>query len=147
MDFKECIDFANAIRTCYIATMDGNQPRVRALGMLFADDRGFYFQIESMKAVCTQLKKNKKVELCFYGKTDTSPTMKMLRVAGEIEFLDDLALKTKVLGQRTFLKNYGINKADDPRLVVFRVHKGEAHFWTMANNMKESEIERIKFGK
>jgi hypothetical protein len=26
-----------------------------------------------------------------------------------------------------------------------RVHSGEAYFWTMANNMKEAEIERIKF--
>ena len=53
MNFKDCIEFANANRTCFLAMVDGNQPRVRAFGMWFADDKGFYFQTESIKAVYT----------------------------------------------------------------------------------------------
>lgn len=55
MDFKDCINFANENKTCYLATVDGDQPRVRALGMHYADDiairkrfyeeRGFLMEI------------------------------------------------------------------------------------------------------
>jgi uncharacterized pyridoxamine 5'-phosphate oxidase family protein len=111
--------------------------------MWFADDQGFYFQTESVKSVCKQLKNNHHVELCFYAPGPDAGTM--MRVAGEVEFVDDLALKSKVLTDRPFLKAVGIKGPEDPLLVIFRVHSGEAYFWTMAHNMKEMEIERIKF--
>jgi pyridoxamine 5'-phosphate oxidase len=140
MSFQDCIDFANDIHTCFVATADGDQPRVRAIGLWFADEKGFYFQTETVKAFNKQLMKNKKVEFCFMK------DMKVLRVSGEVEFLTDLSLKERILRERAFLKGLGIDKPDNPLLVVFRVYKGEAYFWTMADNMKESNIERIKFG-
>ncbi len=143
MNFQDCIKFATEHRVCHVATAEGNQPRVRALGMWFADDKGFYFQIQSVKAIWKQLKENNRVELCFFA-PDPSPGT-MLRVYGKVEFVDDLALKTKVLADRPFLKGTGIKGPDDPRLVIFRLHSGEAYFWTMANNLKEAGIERIKF--
>lgn len=146
MNFKECIEFANENRTCFFATAEGNQPRVRALGMWFADDKGFYFQTEAVKALYKQLKSNNRVELCFYNNIGIPPVWKIMRVTGEVEFLDDLALKRQVIEQRPFLKSFGIDRPEDPQLVVFRVYKGEAYFWTMADNMKESEIKRLKFG-
>ncbi|MCE7698204.1 MAG: hypothetical protein K8E24_005000 [Methanobacterium paludis] len=36
MDFEDCIKFANETPVCYLATADGDQPRVRALGFWFA---------------------------------------------------------------------------------------------------------------
>jgi pyridoxamine 5'-phosphate oxidase len=143
MNFQDCVKFANEHRVCYVATTEGNQPCVRALGMWFADDQGFYFQTESVKSVCKQLKNNHHVELCFYAPGPDAGTM--MRVAGKVEFVDDLALKSKVLTDRPFLKAVGIEGPEDPLLVIFRVHSGEAYFWTMAHNMKEMEIERIKF--
>ena len=143
MNFQDCVKFANEHRICYFATAEGNQPRVRALGMWFADEKGFYFQTESVKSLCKQLKNNKKVELCYYAPGPDAGTM--MRVTGEVEFINDLALKSKVLAERPFLKTLGIKGPEDPLLAVFRVYSGEAYFWTMANNMKEAEIERIKF--
>jgi len=143
MNFQDCVKFANEHPVCYIATAEGNQPRVRALRMWFADDKGFYFQTESVKAVCKQLKNNSSVELCFYVPAPDLGTM--MRASGKVEFVNDLALKNKVLTDRPFLKTLGIKGPEDPLLVIFRVHSGEAYFWTMANNMKEGEIERIKF--
>jgi pyridoxamine 5'-phosphate oxidase len=43
------------------------------------------------------------------------------------------------------LKAIGIGKPEDPMLAVFKIHTGEAHFWTMENNMRESEIKNLKF--
>ena len=140
MSFQDCITFANEIHTCFFATEDGDQPRVRGIGLWFADEKGFYFQTETVKAFNKQLMKNKKVEFCFMK------DMKILRVTGEVEFLNDLSLKERVLKERPFLNGLGIDKAENPLLVVFRVHKGEAYFWTMADNMKEADIKRIKFG-
>ena len=147
MNFKDCIEFANANPICFFATADGNQPRVRPLGMWFADDKGFVYQTETVKAIYKQLKDNHRVEICFQGKEGTPSAGKVMRVAGQVKFLDDLSLKKKVLEERPFLKSYGFDKPEDPRLVVFSVHKGEAYFWTMADNMKESEIKRLKFGQ
>ena len=143
MNFKDYVKFANENHVCYIATMEGNQPRVRALGMWFADEKGFYFQTESVKAICKQLKNNNKVELCFYAPGQDAGTV--MRVTGKVDFVDDLGLKSKVLAERPFLKALGIQGPENPLLVIFRVYSGEAYFWTMANNMKEAEIERIKF--
>lgn len=145
MDFQDCINFAHENRVCYVATADGDQPRTRPLGLWFADEKGFYFQTETVKAIYQQLKSNHKIELCFYAATP--PPGKVMRVTGKVEFIDDLSLKSKVLADRPFLKALGINEPTAPMLVLFRVSAGEAYFWTMADNMKEAKIERIKFGK
>ncbi len=143
MNFQDCVKFANENRVCYIATTEGNQPHVRPLGMWFADDKGFFFQTESVKSVYKQLKSNNKVELCFYAPGPDVGTV--MRVIGKVDFINDLALKSKVLADRPFLKALGIQGPENPLLVIFRVYSGEAYFWTMADNMKETDIERIKF--
>ncbi len=139
MEFKDCVTFANENKTCYLATTDGDQPRVRALGMLYADDTGFYFNTESPKALAKQIKSNKKVEVCYF-----TPG-KMLRVTGKVEFIDDPAIRKRFYEARPFLKGLGVKGPEDPMLVVFAIRKGEAFFWTMADNMKEAGIPRIKF--
>ena len=136
MDFNDCIEFAKSTRTCYMATVDKDQPHVRPIGMWFADQAGFYFQTETVKSLDKQLRANKKVELCFYG----GQPPKTMRVTGQIEFLSDAELKSKVIKERGFLKGL------DNIVSIFRMAKGEAFFWTMADNMKEAQIERIKFG-
>jgi pyridoxamine 5'-phosphate oxidase len=70
--------------------------------------------------------------------------MKVMRIMGKIQFVEDEALKARVLEERPFLKDFIMNPKD-PILVLFRVVSGEAYFWTMANNMKESMIERLRF--
>ena len=141
MDFKDCVKFANETPVCYLATMDGDQPRVRALGFWFANDKGFYFQIGAMKDMYGQLQANRKVEACFWKPGETSGTM--MRVAGEVEFLDDLKLKKKVLEDRPFLKEFGMT-FDHPGLIIFRIAKGEAYFWDMKTNFEPKKF--IKFG-
>jgi hypothetical protein len=66
MNIHDCIKFANEIPVCYLATTDGDQPRVRALGFWFADETGFYFQTSTAKELPDQIKKNPKTEACFY---------------------------------------------------------------------------------
>ena len=142
MDINDCIKFANETPVCYLANLEGNQPRVRALGFWFADENGFYFQIGAMKDVYGQLQKNNKVEACFW-QPDEKSTGTMMRVAGEVEFLDDPELKKKVLEDRPFLKEFGMT-FDHPGLIIFRIAKGDAYFWTMETNFEPKKF--IKFG-
>src|SRR4030042_5570586 len=139
MDFKECTDFANENKDCYLATVEGDQPRVRCLGMWYADERGFYFQTQSVKALYKQLQKNPKVEIYFNAK-DFS---KVMRVSGKIRFIEDIKAKERCIKERPFVKNFGIIEPTNPLLAVFHVYSGEAYFWTMADSMKEDKIKRV----
>jgi pyridoxamine 5'-phosphate oxidase len=141
MDFKEYVQFANDNRMCYLATADEDQPRVRCLGMWYADETGFYFQAQSVKAMCKQMLKNPKVEVYFNAK-DFS---KVMRVSGNIKFIDDLEVRARCIQERPFVKNFGITEPSNPLLAVFQIYTGEAYFWTMADSMKEAMIPRVKF--
>ena len=67
MDYKDCIKFANDNPVSFIATMDGEMPRVRAYLMWCADESGFYYHTGTAKSVYKQLKNNPNVEICFYN--------------------------------------------------------------------------------
>ena len=109
--------------------------------MWYADETGFYFQTATMKDLVRQLQENGNVEFAFFKPDEMVGTM--LRVSGEIEFLDDVEIKKKVLSDRPFLSEFGLT-AESPELVIFRVSKGEAHFWDWENNLNPKDI--IKFG-
>jgi len=141
MDIKDCAQFANENPTCFLATAEGDQPRVRCLGMWFADETGFYFQAQSVKALYKQLEKNPRVEVYFH----TKDMSRVLRVSGTVKFIDDEALRARCIEERPFVKNFGITEPSNPLLAVFHLYTGEAYFWTMAENMKEADIPRIKF--
>ena len=137
MNIQDCIKFSNENPICYLATIDNDQPRVRALGFWFADETGFYFQTSTIKEFTHQLKKNPKTEVCIYKHEGMNGTM--LRITGEVEFIDDRKLKERALEDRPFLKSFGLT-VDSPSLVIFRIVHGQAHFWTMENNLKPKEI-------
>jgi pyridoxamine 5'-phosphate oxidase len=141
LEFIDCVKFANENTTAWIATVEGDQPRVRAFGLWFADETGFYFQTSTIKEIVSQLRDNPRVEFAFHQPDEMTGTM--LRVSGKVEFLDDLELKKKVINDRPFLKEFGMTPQDE-RLVIFRVSEGEAHFWNWENNLLPKDI--IKFG-
>lgn len=140
MTLEECIYFANVHPNCHLATVEGSQPRIRMVKVWFADETGFYFQTATIKEFPHQLKKNPKAEVLFFKNHGVSGMT--LRIAGEVEFLNDTKLKEKVLEDRPFLKQFGLN-IDSPELIIFRIAHGEAHTWTWETNDKPKEI--LKF--
>jgi len=142
---RDCIQFANDNEVCYIATMDGDQPRVRAFAMWFADETGFYFHTGQTKAVWSQLQANPKVEVCHYASSPTPGRSTMMRVAGTVESLDDIELKRRLFEERPFLKEIGTGRPEDPLVQVFRIASGEARFWTMGDNLREDEVKPVVF--
>jgi uncharacterized pyridoxamine 5'-phosphate oxidase family protein len=141
MDIKECIKFANENPICFVATCDHGRPRVRCMGFWFADETGFYFQTGTMKEIVEQIRTNPNIEVCFYKPSEfIGETM---RVRGEAEFVTDEDLKRKVIADRPFLKQFGLD-FDSPQLVIFRIARGNAHFWNLNINLATKEL--IYFG-
>jgi pyridoxamine 5'-phosphate oxidase len=144
MDLQDCTKFATENPVCYVATMDGDQPRVRGFLMWYADESGFYFITFSPKAVHEQLQKNPKVEVCFYNNPPELGDAKQMRVTGQAEFLDDEEVREKAYENRSFLDPMA-GQSVRPFTRAFRISTGEAHFWTLADVLKEPELERVKF--
>ncbi len=141
MNVDDCIKFATENPISFLSTLDGDQPRVRGLLLWFADKTGFYFNTGSTKDMYKQLLANPKVELCFFDAK--SKSMTQMRVTGNVEFLNDLVIKKKLLDARPFLKQWGMTP-ESPGLIVFRVAKCMAHFWTIETNMQPKQY--VSFG-
>jgi uncharacterized pyridoxamine 5'-phosphate oxidase family protein len=137
VDFNDCLDFASDMKMCFLATIDGDQPRVRAVELWFADPTGFYFYTGAAKSFYTQLKNNPKAELCFYKPGQDSG--RMMRVTGSVEFLNMIVLKERLLAEKAFLRSI-VHSPDDPNLITFRIAHGQAHFWTFETNLKPKKI-------
>ena len=67
-----------------------------------------------------------------------------MRVMGEAEFLEDEVNLEKAYQNRSFVDDM-VGYSVRPLVRPCRISTGEAHFWTAADNLKESEIERLKF--
>lgn len=144
MNKQDCIQFVNENPTAYLATIDGDQPRVRILLTWFADDSGFYFITLSPKEMYKQLKLNPKVEICFYNNPADLGGAKQMRLTGKVEFLTDEATVAKACEARANLEQI-VGKPVKSFVAPFRITTGEAHFWTIMDILKEPELERIKF--
>jgi pyridoxamine 5'-phosphate oxidase len=142
MDLADCVRFAKENPVTFIGTVEGDQPRVRAFSMWFADMSGFYYHTGTTKDVFRQLKKNPKVELCFC--TSPGPAMKMMRVTGTVEFLDK-AYEERLYRDRPWVKDLMKNAPKESQLAMFRVPHGEARFWTVEMNLRERDVPRIRF--
>ena len=75
---REVFDFLKKAGIFYIATMDGDQPRVRPFGAVDVFEDKLYIQSGKRKAVSKQIEKNPKVEICAFMDG------KWLRLSGEL---------------------------------------------------------------
>ncbi|MBR5895995.1 MAG: pyridoxamine 5'-phosphate oxidase family protein, partial [Lachnospiraceae bacterium] len=87
---KVC-DFIKKCETYYLATVDGNQPRVRPFGTVNIFDGKLYIQTGKSKDVSKQIQANPKVELCCFAEGT------WLRVAGELVRDDSREAKKAML--------------------------------------------------
>lgn len=110
---KVC-EFLDKTRTYYLATVDGDQPRVRPFGTALVYDGKLYIQTGKVKPVSKQLGANPKAEICaFDGQTGT-----WLRVSGELINDDSRDVKVAMLEKYPDLKGM-YNPDDDNTQVLF----------------------------
>ncbi|MBQ7491228.1 MAG: pyridoxamine 5'-phosphate oxidase family protein [Clostridia bacterium] len=63
---QEVYDFLKKAGTYYLATAEGDQPRVRPFGTVDLFEGRLYFQTGRSKKVADQLKDNPRVEICAF---------------------------------------------------------------------------------
>jgi uncharacterized pyridoxamine 5'-phosphate oxidase family protein len=134
---EDYIKFANENPISFLATVEGRQPRVRGFQLWYADKSGLYYSSAAGKDVIKQLKANPKVEVCFFN--PKSKDMQQMRITGTVEFIDDIEMKKKLLDARPFLKQAGLTP-ENPGLILFKVTKCVAHFWTFPKAMEPKKI-------
>jgi len=83
--------FLKEANTYYLATVEGNQPRVRPFGTAHIFEGKLYIQTGKKKAVSKQISANPKVELCAFKDGV------WLRVAGELAEDDRVEAKKSML--------------------------------------------------
>lgn len=114
--------FLKQAQVYYLATVDGDQPRVRPFGTILIFEGKLYIQTGRKKNVSKQIRKNPKVELCaFNGKT-------WLRLTGKLVDDNRMAPKAAMLDAYPALKK--MYKVDDENTQVLYFKDAEASFNT-----------------
>ena len=134
MNEKEIYALMNANPVFHLATVEGDQPRVRGMLLFRADENGLIFHTASTKDVYTQIMNNPKVEMCFSGNGT------QVRVTGVLENVTDDELKEEIFNHqsRKFLQAWK-EKGIDSLLQIFRMKNCEAITWTMETNFVKKE--------
>lgn len=107
---KVC-QFLKDAETYYLATVDGNQPRVRPFGTAHIFEGKLYIQTGKVKDVSKQIMANGKVEICAFMKGE------WIRVAGTLVEDDRVEARQSMLDAYPSLQK--MYKADDGNTQVF----------------------------
>jgi uncharacterized pyridoxamine 5'-phosphate oxidase family protein len=88
---QEVLKFLAESKVFFLATADGNQPRVRPLGFFMEHGGKLCFCTSNQKDMYKQMKANPQVEICALVGRD------FMRVAGKAVFVTSAASKQKAL--------------------------------------------------
>ncbi len=117
---QEVYEFLKACKTYYLATVEGDQPRVRPFGTVDLFEGKLYIQTGKVKDVSMQLMANPKMEICAFDGS------RWLRVAATAVEDDRYEAKKHMLDNYPSLqKNY---QPDDGNTQVFYLKDAVATF-------------------
>lgn len=127
-------DFAKALAenpNGVLATRDGESLKTRVFQYLFTEGQRVFFCTSNEKDVYKQLTANPNISFCSYP-ADFSP---VVSVGGKAVFVDDLAVKTRVLDENPMIK--GIYKSpDNPAFTIFFIKVEEVNTFSFADGSK-----------
>ena len=112
--------FLKEAETYYLATVEGDQPRVRPFGTAHIFEGKLYIQTGKVKDVSKQIHTNPKVEICAFKNGE------WLRVAGELVEDDRREARQSMLDAYPSLQN--MYSADDENTEVFYFKNATATF-------------------
>lgn len=128
---KVC-EFLKAAGTYYLATVEGDQPRVRPFGTAHIFEGRLYIQTGKSKPVSAQLAANPKCELCAFRNGA------WLRVAGELVEDDRVEARASMLDAYPGLRR--MYDEDDGNTQVFYLKNAVA---TFSSFTAEPEVHRF----
>jgi len=113
-------DFLKSAGTYYLATAEGDQPRVRPMGTIELFEGKLYFQTGKVKEVSRQIHQNPKIEICAFKGGE------WLRVAASAYADDRIEAQTHMLEHYPELK--GMYQPGDGNTEVFYLKDATATF-------------------
>jgi pyridoxamine 5'-phosphate oxidase len=119
----------------YLATAEGDQPRVRPVTLLDIEKK-FWIATGRRSAKARQMLRNPNVEFCL-PLTETCGTG-YLRVAGVATVETDAETRKKIGAQIPFLSEYW-SGPDDPNVALFRITRVEIEY------LKPGEMTAVTF--
>ncbi len=133
MTKEEIFALIKANSIAWMATVEGDQPRVRAMGIGKADEDGIIIQTWTIKDIHQQVVDNPKMELCFNDLKGGT----QVRVSGTAEIITDVKAKEKMVEERPFMKPT-VEKHGIDVVALYRL-KGKATVWTRDKNFDPKE--------
>lgn len=130
----EIYDYLKKCGVYYLATVEGDQPRVRPFGALDVFEEKLYFQTGKIKPVAHQLKKNPKIEISAFNAADGS----WIRVAAEAVPDERIEAQQHMLDQNPGLKNR--YAAGDSNTEVYYLKNARAEICSFANGNRVIEF-------
>lgn len=115
---QEVYEFLKACGTYYLATVEGDQPRVRPFGTIDIFEDKLYIQTGKVKDVSKEMQANLKVEICAFD------GQKWIRVAGEVVRDDRVEPKKHMLDSYPNLQ--ALYRADDDNTEVLYLKNATA---------------------
>ena len=113
----------------YLATVEGDQPRVRPFGTAHIFEGKLYIQTGKVKSVSRQIHANPKVEVCAFKEGE------WLRIAGELAEDDRREARQSMLDAYPSLQN--MYAADDGNTEVFYFKNATATFSSFTHAPEE----------
>ncbi|MDO5540366.1 MAG: pyridoxamine 5'-phosphate oxidase family protein [Eubacteriales bacterium] len=117
---ERVVDFLKKAGTYYLATVEGDQPRVRPFGTVHIFEGKLYIQTGKVKEVSKQLLANPKAEICAFMKGE------WIRVSGELVEDDRVEARQSMLDAYPSLQK--MYAADDGNTQVFYLKNATATF-------------------
>jgi uncharacterized pyridoxamine 5'-phosphate oxidase family protein len=122
---QEVYEFLKNCGTYYLATVEGDQPRVRPFGTVDIFEGRLYIQTGKVKEVSKQLQANPKAELCAFADG------KWLRVSGKLVRDDRVEAKKHMLDNYPMLQS--MYSAEDDNTEVLYFEDTTATFFSFAD--------------
>ena len=129
---EEVFEFLKKCGTFYIATEDGNQPRVRPFGVVNIFEGKLYIQTGKVKNVSKQMQINPNVEICSFIDG------KWIRLEGKVVRDDRREAKVSMLEANPILKD--MYSADDDNTEVLYFENAKATFCSFTEEPRTIEF-------
>lgn len=105
-----------------LATIDGNQPRVRPVSPVRSDDFVIYVANLRFYHKTGELAANPNVELCYVDDHHNQ-----VRITGRVEVLADRPLLEEIWNANALMRQY-LGSLDNPQLVVYRISPNRVRY-------------------
>ena len=126
---NEVRDYLKEAGMFFIATIDGDQPRVRPFGVAEIYDNHLYIQTGKKKDVFKQIEKNGNVEICAFNKGT------WIRISGKLILDDRVEVKKYLLDMNPELRSM-YNENDDNTAALY-FESGKAVIYSFTDAPKE----------